>query len=86
LLSPKNYHHQCKPEADVYHSVSTPPDLPHCIPIFYQVFDKCRIYDWPVSENPHWLSPVISSAYGVNLDKRIFDKTVYTVETCDMPQ
>jgi hypothetical protein len=36
-------------------------------------------------QNPHWLSPVISPAYGVNLDSRLLDKIVYVIDRSDMP-
>jgi hypothetical protein len=34
------------------------------------------IGSWPVRRNPHWWSPIIYSAYGVNVDKRMLDKIV----------
>jgi hypothetical protein len=37
------------------------------------------------SLNPHWRSPIISSAYGVNLDSRMVGKTLYVVDRSDMP-
>ena len=36
-------------------------------------------------QNPHWLSPIISSAYGVNLDSRLLDKILYVIDRNDMP-
>ena len=35
--------------------------------------------------NPHWWSPIISSAYGVNLDSKMSDKILYVVGKSDMP-
>jgi len=35
--------------------------------------------------NPHWWSPIISSAYGVNLDSRMLDKILYVVDKCEIP-
>ena len=35
--------------------------------------------------NQHWWSPVISSAYGVNLDCRILDNILYVFDKSDMP-
>ena len=37
-------------------------------------------------QNPYWWSPVISSACGVNLDWRIFDRTLHAVDKSDMLQ
>jgi hypothetical protein len=34
--------------------------------------------------NPHWWSPIISSAYGLNLERRIFDKILYDVDSNDI--
>jgi len=31
-------------------------------------------------QNPHWWSPVISSAYGVNLNSRMLDKVLYVID------
>ena len=46
-------------------------------------------YIWSVvdllHQNPHWLSPVISSAYGVNLDSMLLDKILYVIYRSDMP-
>jgi len=36
-------------------------------------------------QNPHWLSQIISSAYGVNLDSRLLDRILYVVDRSDMP-
>ena len=36
-------------------------------------------------QNPHQWSPVISSAYGANLDYRMLDKILYVVEKSDIP-
>ena len=36
-------------------------------------------------QNPHWWSPIISSAYGVNLDCRMWDKILYVVGKSDTP-
>ena len=36
-------------------------------------------------QNPHWLSPILSSAYGVNLDSRLLDKILCIVDRSDMP-
>ena len=36
-------------------------------------------------QNPHWLSPVISPAYGVNLDSRMLDEILHVVGKSDMP-
>jgi hypothetical protein len=33
-----------------------------------------------LSQNPHWWSPIISSMYGLNLERRIFDKILYDVD------
>ena len=33
-----------------------------------------------LSRNPHWWSPIIPSAYGINLDSRMLDTLLYTVE------
>jgi hypothetical protein len=33
--------------------------------------------------NPHWWSPIISSMYGTNLGRRIFDKILYEVDSSD---
>ena len=36
--------------------------------------------------NPHWWSPVTSSAYGINLESRMLDKILYVVITiCFIP-
>ena len=46
-------------------------------------------YIWSVVDllhwDPHWLSPVISSAYGVNFDRKMLDKILYVVDKSDMP-
>ena len=34
--------------------------------------------------NPYRCSPIISSAYGVNLDSRMLDKILYVVDEIDM--
>jgi hypothetical protein len=34
--------------------------------------------------NPQWWSPIISPAYGVNLDRRMLDKMLYVVHKSDM--
>jgi hypothetical protein len=39
---------------------------------------------WPVvgllRQNPHWLNPIISFAYGVKLESRMLDKILYLTE------
>jgi hypothetical protein len=35
-------------------------------------------------QNPQWWNPVISSAYGVNLDSRMLDKIFYVVDKIDI--
>jgi hypothetical protein len=44
---------------------------------------------WSVGDllcwNPHWWSPIISSMYGPNLERRIFDKILYDVDNSDIP-
>jgi len=35
-------------------------------------------------QNPQWWNPVISSAYGVNLDSRMLDKIFYVVDKSDI--
>jgi len=35
--------------------------------------------------SPHWWYPIISSAYGVNLDNRKLDTILYIVEKSDVP-
>ena len=35
-------------------------------------------------QNPHWWSPIISSAYGLNLDRRMLDKILYVLGKSDM--
>ena len=46
-------------------------------------------YMWSVvdllHQNPHWLSLVISSAYGVNLDSMLLDKILYVTDKSDIP-
>jgi hypothetical protein len=34
---------------------------------------------------PHWWSPVISSAYGIDLNGRMLDKILYVGDKSDMP-
>jgi hypothetical protein len=36
--------------------------------------------------NLHWRSPIISSAYRVNLERRMFDRILYAVYKSDMPR
>jgi hypothetical protein len=36
--------------------------------------------------NPHWWSPIISSIYRLNLERKIFDKILYEVDSVDIPQ
>jgi hypothetical protein len=31
----------------------------------------------PLLQHPHWWSPIISSAYGVNVERRMFDRILY---------
>jgi hypothetical protein len=51
----------------------------------YHFFSSiCRMQNiWSVVDllhrNPHWWSPIISSAYGINLDSRMSDKILYVV-------
>jgi len=35
--------------------------------------------------DPHWLFPVVSYAYSVNIDRKMLDKFLYVVDTSDMP-
>jgi len=35
-------------------------------------------------QNPHWWAPIISSAYGINLDSRMLDKMLYVAGKSDM--
>jgi hypothetical protein len=62
---------------------------PHCIPIFFSSLWWMQNI-WSVvnllCRNPHWWSPVISSAYGVNLDRRMFDRIFCVVDKGDMPR
>jgi hypothetical protein len=58
--------------------------LSHCTPIFSPVSDECKRSDL-LCQNPHWWSPIISSMYGLNLDKRILDKILYEVDSSDIP-
>jgi hypothetical protein len=39
----------------------------------------------PLRRNPHWWSPIIFSAYGINLQSRMLDKILYVVGKSDMP-
>jgi hypothetical protein len=65
-------------------------DVPsHCTPIFF-----CSIWQikkiWSVvdllCQNPHWWSPVISSMYGLRLERKILDNILYEVYNNDVPQ
>ena len=44
---------------------------------------------WPVVDllrrNPHWWSPIIASAYGVNLDSRMLHKSLHAADKSEMP-
>jgi hypothetical protein len=37
-------------------------------------------------QNPHWRSPIISSPYGLSLERRIFHYILYEVYSSDIPQ
>jgi hypothetical protein len=43
----------------------------HCTSIFNPVSDECRKSDL------HWWSPIISSTYGLNLERRTLNKILY---------
>jgi hypothetical protein len=43
------------------------------------------IISWPVASKSTLMIPIISSAYGVNLDSRMLDKILYVVGKSDMP-
>jgi hypothetical protein len=53
---------------------------------FSSIWRKQRI--WSVVEllrrNPHWWSTIISSMYGTNFERRIFDKILYEVDRNDI--
>jgi hypothetical protein len=53
-------------------------------PSIWQIKDFWSIID-PLYRNPNWWSPIILSMYGVNLQKRILDKTDYVVGNSDVP-
>ena len=59
---------------------------------YFQFFSSIwRMQDiWSVVDllrrNPHWWSPVISSAYEVNLYRRMFDIILYAVDKSDKPR
>jgi hypothetical protein len=62
----------------------------HCFvlsPLFSSIWRMQ--YIWSVVDlllrNPHWWSPVISSAYGVNLNSRMLDKILHVVDASNMP-
>jgi len=63
--------------------------LLHCIPIFFflSIWQMQNI--WSIADllcrNPHWWSPIISCAYGVNLDMRMLHKILYILDTSDKP-
>jgi hypothetical protein len=40
----------------------------------------------PLRRNSHWWSPIISSMYGTNFERRIFDKILYEVDSLDIPR
>ena len=58
----------------------------HCFIIFplfssiWQMQDVWSVIDLLRKKNPYW-SPIIFSAYGVNLDTRMLDKILYTTVT-----
>ena len=65
-------------------------DLMHCFVVFPFFSSIWRMQNiWSVVEllhrNPHWWSPTVSSAYGINLDSRILDKILYVVDKSDLP-
>ena len=57
-----------------------------CTASFYSYFFSCICLMqniWSVvdllCQNPHWWSPIILSAYGVNLESRMLDKILYII-------
>jgi hypothetical protein len=50
--------------------------LSHCTPIFYRIWQVQKIWS-VVDRNPHRWSPIISSVYELNLERRILDGFLY---------
>ena len=52
----------------------------------YSQASATRPYPEPTSSiDGHWWSPIISSAYGVNRERRMLDNILYVVGKSDMP-
>jgi hypothetical protein len=56
----------------------------HFFSSIWQMQNIWSVVDF-LCQNPHQWSPIISSAYGVNLESRMLDKILYVLDNIDMP-
>jgi hypothetical protein len=57
------------------------------LPLFLQYLthrENLSVVDL-LHQNPYWCSPIISTAYGISIERRMLDKILYEADSNEMP-